>query len=475
MVSGTVNASNTSKTFEKDLSSEYKRVLFGTDGVRDVANLGGMTPEMALRLGRAFVLFMAERGIPRPRIVVGRDTRRSGPMLEGALSAGMASAGAEVLSVGILPTPGVSFTVQHVAADGGAVISASHNPAEYNGIKFLDRDGCKLSDEAEISVEEYLGDNLTDDWRPTGASVGVVRRLSGFVQSYASHLLSQLECKESLLSSAFFNSVVFDCANGAACTVMPSLIESLGARWALTGMEPDGMNINEGMGVIYMEYLANHVREFGYKIGFAYDGDADRVLITDSKGRTIDGDMTIWLLARWLAKKNDLGSGVVVTVMSNMALEEHFACEGIQLFRCPVGDRYVLEGMKRHGARLGGEQSGHIIASSYSKTGDGLCTAILFLNACRDLDEDIDTLVDRFGRYPQRLSNLPITGNRSIDMGFIDTISNDARKLMKGNGRIFIRPSGTEPLLRILVEAKDPDLVEEVSEHLTSILKTYCS
>ncbi|MDR2180946.1 MAG: phosphoglucosamine mutase [Synergistaceae bacterium] len=447
-----------------------KRVLFGTDGVRDVANLGGMTPEMALRLGRSFILFLAERGIPRPRIVVGRDTRRSGTMLEGALCAGMSSAGAEVLSVGVIPTPGVSFAVQHVAADGGAVISASHNPAEYNGIKFLDRDGCKLPDESEVSIEEYLGDNLTDDWRPTGASVGEIRPLTDIVQSYADHLASQIEQKELLPSS-----VVLDCAHGAACAVMPFLLERLGVKWPLIGTDPDGLNINEGVGVIHIEHLARRVTEYGHKIGFAYDGDADRMLMVDSKGRTIDGDIAIWVLARWLASRNDLGSGVVVTVMSNMALEERLALEGLRLFRCPVGDRYVLSAMKEFGARLGGEQSGHIIADTYSRTGDGLCTTIMMLNACRDLKEDIDTLVDRFDRYPQRLSNLAITNEHSIDMDYVDSLSSEVQKRLDGNGRVFIRPSGTEPLLRILVEAKNFELVEEVSEHLTNLLKSHCS
>jgi len=457
------------KTLVKE-NHEDRRVLFGTDGVRDVANSGEMTPEMALRLGRSFILFLTERGIPRPRIVVGRDTRRSGTMLEGALSAGMASAGAEILSVGVMTTPGVSFAVKHVSADGGAVISASHNPAEYNGIKFLNRDGGKLSDDNEASIEEYLGDNLTDEWRPTGASIGEIRCLPGIAQIYAYHLASYVKQANSLPQN-----VLFDCAHGAACVVMPSLIERLGTRWSLVGANPDGLNINEGVGVIHIDHLATRVKESGYKAGFAYDGDADRMLMTDSKGRTIDGDIVIWVLARWLAAQKDLGSGVVVTVMSNMALDERLAEEKIDLFRCPVGDRYVMEAMKRHGARLGGEQSGHIIADTYSCTGDGLCTTIMMLNACLELNEDVDTLVDRFGRYPQKLSNLTISGDRNIDMDFINSLTGEVQKSMVGNGRVFVRPSGTEPLLRILVEARDFDLVEEVSEHLTGLLKGHCT
>lgn len=446
-----------------------KRVLFGTDGVRDVANRGGMTPEMALRLGRAFILFLAERGVPRPRIVLGRDTRRSGMMLEGALSAGMTSAGAEVLSVGIIPTPGVSYAVQHLAADAGAVISASHNPAEYNGIKFLDRDGCKLSDESELSIEEYLGDNLTDDWRPTGASIGEIRQMPHLVHSYAEHLASLLSYKDNLPSR-----VVFDCAHGAAGAVMPALLERLGVKWSLIGADPDGLNINEGVGVIHMRHLGNYVNEFCCDLGFAFDGDADRVLMVDSKGRPIDGDIAIWVLARWLSAREMLGNGVVVTVMSNMALEEHLNNEQIPVFRCPVGDRYVLETMRRRQARLGGEQSGHIIADAFTRTGDGLCTALVLLNALRELDEDVDTLVDRFGRYPQKLSNLVLSPKCVLDMERVGAIAEEAQQGIRGRGRVLVRPSGTEPLLRILVEAKEEPLVDEISAQLMEQLKAYC-
>jgi phosphoglucosamine mutase len=492
MVSGDVNALDRDNALRKDaagavldrdvlnegaLSADAlneeetanKRVLFGTDGVRDVANRGDMTPEMALRLGRAFVLFLTERGIPRPRIVVGRDTRRSGAMLEGALSAGMTSAGAEIFLAGVIPTPGVSFAVRQAEADGGAVISASHNPAEYNGIKFLDREGYKLSDKSEISIEEYLGDNLTDDWRPTGASVGEVHFLPDIVTRYADHLLSQVG------GEIFSSPIVFDCAHGAVCGVMSALVDRLGAPWTLIGAKPDGLNINEGVGVIHIDHLARGVIASGREAGFAYDGDADRALMVDSAGRTIDGDIMIWVLARWLMKKGSLGSGAVVTVMSNMALEEHFSRAGIRLFRCPVGDRYVLDAMRRRGAGLGGEQSGHIIAEPYTRTGDGLCTALMMLSACRDLDEDINTLVDRFGRYPQRLTNLPVAADRSIDMRLVNSLTENARKRISGRGRIFIRPSGTEPLLRVLVEAKDPDLVDELSSSLEELLKGHCS
>ena len=444
-----------------------KRVLFGTDGVRDVANKGGMTPEMALRLGRSFILFLEERGVPRPRIVLGRDTRRSGMMLEGALSAGMTSAGAEALSIGIIPTPGVSFAVRELRADGGAVISASHNPAEYNGIKFLDHDGCKLTDDAELSIEEYLGDNLMDDWRPTGASIGEVRHIPTLAQDYAEHLAALL-CP----GSGEFP-IVFDCAHGAAGAVMPELLKHVSRSWALTGSAPDGMNINDGVGVMHMEHLSRCVLDSGLSLGFAFDGDADRVLICDCQGRVIDGDIILWVLARWLAPQGLLGSGVVVTVMSNMALEGHLEREGIAVFRCPVGDRYVLDAMRHSGARLGGEQSGHVIVDAFTGTGDGVCTAMLFLNALNELKEDPGTLVDRFGRFAQKLSNI-VLKSRDLDMDRIHEIASLAQARMGKEGRVFVRPSGTEPLLRVLVEAREAALVEEMSELLVGQLKAFC-
>ena len=252
------------------------RCLFGTDGVRDVANRGVMTPEMALRLGRSYILFLTERGIPRPRIVVGRDTRRSGHMLEAALSAGMASAGAEVFLLGVLPTPGVSFAVKKMSVHGGAVISASHNPAEYNGIKFLDSSGKKLSDDVEGAIEEYMGDNLTDDWRPTGASVGDIHRATHLLDAY-SEWIASLWGEETPFPSAG----VIDCAHGAAVETAEKVFRRLGGEWRFIGNRPDGLNINEGVGVMHMAHIAEAVRTNALPIGIAYDGDADRALLTD--------------------------------------------------------------------------------------------------------------------------------------------------------------------------------------------------
>ncbi|NLA90736.1 MAG: phosphoglucosamine mutase [Synergistaceae bacterium] len=445
---------------------ERVRCLFGTDGVRDVANRGDMTPEMALRLGRSYILFLAERGIPRPRIAVGRDTRRSGLMLEAALAAGMTSAGADVYLLGVIPTPGVSFAVKKVGMQGGAVISASHNPAEYNGIKFMDGAGCKLSDDTEAVIEEYMGDNLTDDWRPTGASIGVLRQYPEIGAEYVDWLASLW--RDEL---AFPSEGAMDCAHGAAYCAAPSLFSRLGGDWTVVGNAPDGLNINEGVGVMKMSHLCSLVKEKKLSIGIAYDGDADRVLFCDSRGRTLNGDIMLWVLARWLHSEGRLGNGVVATVMSNMALEEHLSKTGIPVHRCQVGDRYVLETMNGEGAMLGGEQSGHVIMSSVANTGDGICTGLCFIEACQALGEDMDTLADRFSPYPQVLKNISIPRDSKADSSFIDELTAEMEPIMGGEGRILIRPSGTEPLMRILVEARDKKLMEEVAQLLVNSIR----
>ena len=443
--------------------------LFGTDGVRDVANRGDMTPEMALRLGRSYILFLTERGIPRPKIALGRDTRRSGQMLEAALAAGMTSAGAEVFLLGVLPTPGVSFSVRNLGLHGGAVISASHNPAEYNGIKFLDGTGSKLSDDMEGAIEEYMGDSLTDDWRPTGASVGVLRNIASAAADYGSWVAS-------LWGDAFpfppFGAA--DCAHGAASTVAPSVFQALGGRWTFVGRTPDGLNINEGVGVMNMAHLSAVVRSLSLPVGIAYDGDADRALLVDGRGRMLDGDIILWVLARWLSSEGKLGAGVAATVMSNMALEEHLSAEGIAVFRCPVGDRYVMETMAARGALLGGEQSGHIILSSFVNTGDGLCTGLFFLKACLALGEDMDTLADRYDPWPQVRCNVEISKDVKMNGEFLSAIASSEECRLAGAGRILIRPSGTEPLLRVLVEARDRRLMEEISERLVRQIREKC-
>jgi phosphoglucosamine mutase len=436
--------------------------MFGTDGVRDVANRGLMTPEMALSFGRAFALFMTEHGAARPKILVAKDTRRSGAMIEAALCSGMMSVGGEIYTLGVFPTPGLSCVLRGGGYDAGAVISASHNPAEYNGIKFFTSQGYKLKDSDEAEIERCLDDDLLHEWRPAGASIGSMhdagfkRRmyldwLSGILESIVPR-----ECK-----------LVVDAANGAASVVVKDIFSRWGGPVFYCGTNPDGININDGVGVIHMNHLASVVESHSAKLGIAFDGDADRVLMCDSRGRPIDGDIMLWIIGRYLASKGELGSGLVATVMSNMALEEKLKDEGILMSRCPVGDRYVLEHMMETGALLGGEQSGHVIILDHVATGDGVCTALMFLKSCMELGEDIDTLADRFPRYPQLLKNLKISDRGAVLASpALAEASRQAEEKLAGRGRILLRPSGTEPLIRILVESRDESLTKEVSEDL---------
>jgi phosphoglucosamine mutase len=427
-----------------------------------------MTPETALSFGRAFVLFLTERGVPRPRIAVCRDTRRSGAMMESALCAGMMSAGAEIYALGVFPTPGLSCVLRDGGYDAGAVISASHNPAEYNGIKFFNSLGYKLKDEDEAEIESYLGDDLLQDWRPTGASVGDLHDDGEKRAIYLDWLKSVMA---SIDGRAW--PLVVDAANGAASDIAREVFGGWSGPVTYYGVSPDGLNINDGVGVIHIGHLASKVAENKARLGIAFDGDTDRVLMCDSKGRLIDGDIMLWIIARNMKAAGKLGKGLVATVMSNIALEEKMSAEGIEMFRCPVGDRYVFEKMLDVGALLGGEQSGHVIILDHVATGDGICTGLMFLKACAELGEDIDTLVDRFPRYPQILENLKISDReRVLSSPMLAEAAKRAEKKLKGKGRLLVRPSGTEPLIRILVESRDPKLTKEICEEMRdAILK----
>jgi phosphoglucosamine mutase len=440
--------------------------MFGTDGVRDVANRGLMTPEAALSIGRAFVIFLAERGVSRPKILICRDTRHSGAMLESALCAGMMSAGADIYLLGVFPTPGISCVLRNGGFDAGAVISASHNPAEYNGVKFFNALGQKLKDGEEAEIESHLGGDILQSRRPTGASVGYTRDASSLREIYLGWL-------KELLSSVGTRDwpLVVDAANGAACAVAREVFGGWGAPVTYCGVNPDGLNINDGVGVIHMDNLAREVYDNRARLGIAFDGDADRVLMCDSKGRPIDGDMMLWVIARDMYVAGRLRDGVVATVMSNMILEEFLSREGIKMSRCPVGDRYVFERMLETGALLGGEQSGHIIMMEHAGTGDGISAGLMFLKACASLGEDIDTLADRFPRYPQILENVKIGDmERVLSSPALTDATRRAKEKMAGRGRVFIRPSGTEPLVRILVESRDAALTREVCGDLKRVL-----
>ena len=449
------------------MTDKRERKYFGTDGVRDIANSNMMTPEFAMKLGRAYMLFLDAPAGVKPKIAVGRDTRYSGQMIQSALVAGINSAGGDVVDLGVIPTPGVSYVLHHSDFNGGAVISASHNPFEYNGIKFLNKDGFKLTDDDELVIEDML--NVSDtSARPVGCDLG--RMFDGMhLSADYLHSLSSLICK---IENRKYN-IAVDAANGAAASFVEPLYKSWHGKVTFLANSPNGYNINNGVGVTHLNYLCSEVVKNKSDIGIAYDGDTDRILMCDSKGRGIDGDIMLWIIGRWLASKEELGTGLVATVMSNMALEDSLASEGIKVFRCGVGDRYVLDMMRKEKAMLGGEQSGHIIALNYANTGDGLCSGILFLRAVEEMNEDISTLVDRFNRYPQMLTNVRIKDKQKImSSDILKNAVDKAEKDLAGKGRMLLRPSGTEPLLRIFVESRDKELMEAVSTSLEKTINT---
>lgn len=445
---------------------DKKRRFFGTDGVRDVANNGMMRPEQAMRLGAAYTAFLKKNGTAAPKIAVGRDTRRSGEMLQSALMAGIASAGGSSTDLGVIPTPGVSSVACFHDFDGGAVISASHNPAEYNGIKFLDGSGFKLSDDDEAEIESIFLDEKAE-MLAAPENIGTVSDGSHLRREYAERLKKIMtDVKD------YSCPVVIDAANGAASAFVEPLFSEWRGKVTIIANTPDGMNINRNAGVTHIDTLVSEVIRNKAELGIAYDGDTDRVLMCDRGGRVIDGDIMLWVIGRWFAKRGRLGAGVTATVMSNMVLEDLLAEEGIKVFRCPVGDRYVLDTMRRKGGKLGGEQSGHIIALEYANTGDGLCAGVLFLRAISELGEDISTLNDRFERYPQILRNMPVMDKKMImESEKVSSAAAEAERLLGGKGRMLLRPSGTEPLIRIFVESRDRKLMEAAADIMEEAIR----
>jgi phosphoglucosamine mutase len=435
--------------------------LFGTDGVRGVANTE-LTPELTVGLGRAVVRTLREEGAVSPRVVVGRDPRVSGEMLEAALVAGICSAGGKAVVVGVIPTPGVAYLTTYLGADSGAVISASHNPVEDNGIKFFGRDGFKLSDEEEERIGALV--HRTDDDPPTGAAVGRVQQQYEAVDAYVTHLVATAQGTE--LSSL---SVVVDCANGAASEVAPTVLQRLGCEVTAVHAFPDGTNINDGCGSAHPEAVAAAVRETGADVGLAHDGDADRLIAVDHTGAVVDGDVVLAILAARMHRRRGL-DGVVTTVMANLGFRQAMEGLGIEVIQTKVGDRYVLEAMRRGGYVLGGEQSGHLIFAEHATTGDGVLTAVQLLSVMVEERASLAQLATVMRRLPQVLINV-----RGIDrhrLGNADRLwkaVTEAEATLGDAGRILIRASGTEPIVRVMVEANIQQRATEIAEHLASV------
>ncbi len=444
--------------------------IFGTDGVRGVANTS-LTAELTLDLSVAAAHVLGEAGIfdahvgrgGRPRAVVGRDTRISGQFLEAAVVAGLASAGVDVLLLGVLPTPGVAYLTGALDVDLGVMISASHNPMPDNGIKFLARGGVKLDDALEVAIEN----RLREPWdRPTGEHVGRVETYDAAVADYVRHLVSTVGTPLAGLK------VVLDCAHGAASVAGPRALAEAGAEVIAICAEPDGLNINDGCGSTHLGVLQRAVVEHGADIGFALDGDADRCLAVDHEGTVVDGDQILAILALAMRDAGTLSQDTVVaTVMSNLGFVNALRDEGVRVLQTRVGDRYVLEAMKGQGYALGGEQSGHVIMSDHATTGDGILTALQVLGRMAEQGRPLQELAGVMTRLPQVLVNVPgVDKSRTDDVELAAAVA-AAEDELGDSGRVLLRPSGTEPLVRVMVEAPTAELAQQTAERLADVVR----
>ncbi|CAL2068544.1 MULTISPECIES: phosphoglucosamine mutase [Streptomyces] len=446
--------------------------LFGTDGVRGVAN-ADLTAEMALGLSVAAAHVLAEAGTfagHRPKAVVGRDPRASGEFLEAAVAAGLASAGVDVLMVGVLPTPAVAHLTGTLGADLGVMLSASHNAMPDNGIKFFARGGHKLADELEDRIEAvYESHRHGEPWqRPTGAGVGRLRPYDEGFEQYVGHLLSVLPNRLDGLK------IVLDEAHGAAAGVSPEAFTRAGAQVVTIGAEPDGLNINDGCGSTHLGLLKAAVVEHGADLGIAHDGDADRCLAVDHTGEEVDGDQILAVLALAMRERSALRADTVVaTVMSNLGFKLGMEKAGIQLVQTAVGDRYVLEEMKRHGYALGGEQSGHVIVLDHATTGDGTLTGLLLAARVAQSGRSLRELASVMERLPQVLINVPdVDKSRVRTSADLAAAVSEAERELGSTGRVLLRPSGTEPLVRVMVEAADIEQARAVAGRLADAVKS---
>lgn len=445
-----------------------KKRLFGTDGIRGVANIEPMTAEMALQLGRA-IAYVFKKEERRHRIVVGKDTRLSGYMLESAMMAGICSMGVDALMVGPLPTPGIAFITSSMRADAGVVLSASHNPYQDNGIKFFSRDGLKLPDDVELQIEKFIYENQDPSHRPTASEVGKAYRVDDAIGRYVVFAKNTFP-KELTLDGL---KIAVDCANGAAYRVAPAIFYELGAEVVQIGVKPDGENINKDCGALYPESISRAVRESGANIGFALDGDGDRCIMVDESGNVVDGDFIMAICALSMIKEGALKKNTVVaTIMSNSGLEEAVGKAGGKVIRTGVGDRYVVEEMLRGGYNFGGEQSGHIIFLDHTTTGDGVITALQMLKIMVKRGKPLSELAKVMKAYPQILLNVKVREKKNLDeIPSVTKALKSVEKRLEGKGRVFIRYSGTEPLARITIEGEKEKEIADMANELAEVLK----
>ena len=442
------------------------RKLFGTDGIRGTANREPMTAETALHVGMAAGLHF-RRGEHRHRVLIGKDTRLSGYMLEPALTAGFIAMGMDVILVGPMPTPAVAMLTRSMRCDLGVMLSASHNPFQDNGIKLFGPDGYKLSDEVEQRIEEHIENGMAAKLAAP-EKLGRARRLED-VQGRYTEFVKQTFPKRLTLAGL---RVVLDCANGAAYRVAPEVLWELGAEVIPIGVNPDGVNINRDCGSTATDAMCRAVREYRADLGIALDGDADRVLIADDTGTLVDGDQLMGLVASHWARDGQLrGGGVVATVMSNLGLERHLNKQKLELARTQVGDRYVVETMRERGFNVGGEQSGHIIFSDHTTTGDGLVAALQVLAVIVERGRPASTVCRVFEPLPQLLKNVRFNGGQPLETDRVKTVIADAEKRLHNSGRLLIRKSGTEPVIRVMAEGEDETLIATVVDDICGAIQ----
>lgn len=440
---------------------------FGTDGVRGEANVE-LTPELVFKLGRfgGYVLSQHETG--QPKVFVARDTRISGQMLESALIAGLLSVGIEVYNLGVLATPGVSYLVRTEQASAGVMISASHNPALDNGIKFFGSDGFKLADDQELEIEALLDAENDDLPRPSAEGLGNLVDYPEGLRKYEKFLVSTGLDLEGM-------NIILDCANGAALVSARDIFLDLNANIAVIGENPDGLNINDGVGSTHPEQLQEKVRETQAEIGLAFDGDSDRLIAVDENGDIVDGDKIMYIIGKYLSENGHLAKNTIVTtVMSNLGFHKALEREGIEKSVTAVGDRYVVEEMRKSGYNLGGEQSGHVIIMDYNTTGDGQLTAIQLTKVMKETGKSLSELASEVTIYPQKLVNIRVENtmkDKAMEVPAIAQIISKMEAEMEGNGRILVRPSGTEPLLRVMAEAPSHDQVDYYVDTIAEVVK----
>ncbi len=442
--------------------------LFGTDGARGVANKE-ITCELSMQIGRAAAMVLTENLAHRPRVLIGMDTRASGEMLEAAIAAGLCSVGADVLLLGVVPTPAVAYLVKEYGYDAGVMISASHNPCEYNGIKIFQSTGYKLPDELENEIEAIILDEAKVPPVMVGGDVGRVTRAERAVEDYIEHLLSTTDVRCDGIK------IALDCANGSSSVSAKTVFESLGAECIVIHDTPDGVNINKDCGSTHMEALQKCVLENGCDLGFAFDGDADRMLAVDHEGNLVDGDKAIALCAKYMQSIGTLSKNTaVVTVMSNMGFFKFCDENGIHCEKTKVGDRYVLENMLENGYTIGGEQSGHIIFLDYATTGDGQLSAIQVLKVLKNTGKTLKDLANEMEVYPQVLYNVRVSKYGRVrftsDMEIKNAIAR-AEEELGDTGRVLVRVSGTEPLVRVMLEGKDEQKIQELGETIAEVVR----